>query len=545
MEVSMRKLGKLSMVVGLSALAALTIASCGRSSSGKEGGHLTVSFASYPDALDPQFSYTVEGWSAMYDTYIPLLTFAHAEGEAGSKVVPGLASALPKVTDGGKTYTLSLAKGVKYSDGTQVEASDFKASVERMFNLNSSGSFYYEVIDGAAAFAAGKAKEISGIETDDKTGKIVIHLTEPMGAFNDLLALLFTAPVPADTPHEVATKTPPPATGPYEIVNVRPGKGWSYVRNPQWEKNNAALMPEVPSGHVDTIDAKVTENQSTQVNDVEQGHTNWMFDTLPPDRVAEVKSKYEGTQYRTTPGIGLEFIWMNTTQPPFDNLKVRQAVNYAINPVQTERIFAGEQTATQQIIPPGVPGYQKLNLYPYDLAKAKQLLKEAHPSDLDVTFWTENLEEEPGESFVQVLNEIGFHAKLKVVNSENYFTVIGNEKTPDLDLGFAGFTADYPDPNAFFEPLLSGESIAPTNNTNLARIDNPQLTKKISQLATEPIGPQQEKEYAALDRAFMEEAPFAPYGNPISSLFVSSDIDFEDVIWNPIFSGDLTSFQFK
>ena len=94
---------------------------------------------------------------------------------------------------------------------------------------------------------------------------------------------------------------------------------------------------------------------------------------------------------------------MNTTQPPFDNLKVRQAVNYAINPKQTERIFAGEQTPTQQIIPPGVPGYEKLDLYPYDMAKAKALLKEAHPSDLDITFWTESLEEEAGESFVQIL----------------------------------------------------------------------------------------------------------------------------------------------
>ncbi len=540
----MKTVGRMSMIVGLCALAALAIASCGRSS-GKEGGTLNVSFASYPDALDPQFSYTYEGWSAMYDTYIPLLTFAHGEGEAGSKVVPGLAESLPKITDGGKTYTLTLADGVKYSDGTPVKASDFKSSVERMFKLNSSGTPYYTVIEGAEDFQKKKAKEITGIETDDKTGKIVIHLTEPQGAFEDLLALLFAAPVPADTPDEAATKTVPPATGPYEIVKVKPGKGWSYIRNPQWDKNNAALMPEVPSGHVDKIDATVIENQSTQVNDVEQGHTNWMYDKLPPDRVAEVKSKYEGTQYRTVPGVGLEFVWMNTTQPPFDNVKVRQAVNYAINPKQIERVLAGEITSTQQIIPPGVPGYQKLNLYPYNLAKAKALLKEANPSDLDVTFWTDSLEKEAGESFEQALDEAGFHVTLKVVNSENYFTVIGNKSTPNLDLGYAGFGADYPDPNAFFEPLLSGESILPTNNTNLSRFEDPALDKKISQLAAEPIGPQQEKEYAALDKAYMEQAALAPYGNPISSVFVSSDIDFGSVIWNPIFAGDLTSFQFK
>jgi peptide/nickel transport system substrate-binding protein len=532
------------LVLGLLASAAFGISGCGKSG-GKEGGTLAVSFAAYPDALDPQYSYTIEGWSAMYDTYIPLLTFAHAEGKDGSKVVPGLAESMPKVTDGGKTYTLKLAKGLKYSDGTPVKASDFKASIERMFKVNSSGTPYYTVIEGAEEFQEKKAKEISGIETDDKTGGIVIHLIEPMGAFEDLLALLFSAPVPADTPAETATKTAPPATGPYEIVDVKPGKGWSYLRNPHWKPTNAALVPEVPSGHVDKIDVKITENQSTQVNDVEQGKTNWMFDTLPADRVAEVKSKYEGSQYRTVPGVGLEFIWMNTTQPPFDDVKVRQAVNYAINPKQTERLFAGEQTATQQIVPPGVPGYEKIDLYPYDLAKAKALLKEAHPSDLDITFWTDSLEEEAGESFVQTLNEIGFNAKLKPVNSESYFTVIGNEKTPDLDLGYAGFGADYPDPNAFFEPLLSGASILPTNNTNLSRFEDPALDKKIAKLATEPIGPEQEKEYAELDKAFMEQAAIAPYGNPLASVFVSSDVDFEGVIWNPIFSGDLTSFQFK
>ena len=296
----MRKLAAVLMVVGLSALPALGLASCG-DSEGREGGTLTVSFASYPDALDPQFSYTLEGWSAMYDTYIPLLTYAHAEGEAGSEIVPGLAESLPKITDGGRTYTLKLRKGLKYSDGTPVRASDFKAAVERMFELNSSGSPYYTVIAGAEEFQKTKKGGISGIEVDDETGEIVIRLTSPQGAFDDLLALLFAAPVPAGTPAEPASKTPIPATGPYEIVALKPGRGWSYARNPQWEKNNAALVSEVPDGHVDKIEAKVVSNQSTQVNEVQQGKTDWMYDSVPPDRVAEVKAKYEGSQYRLEP----------------------------------------------------------------------------------------------------------------------------------------------------------------------------------------------------------------------------------------------------
>jgi peptide/nickel transport system substrate-binding protein len=539
-----KKAGATLVIVGLGVVSMLGLASCGKSS-GKEGGTLTVSFASYPDALDPQFSYAVEGWSAMYDTYIPLLTFAHADGQAGSKVVPGLAESLPTVTDGGKTYTLTLRKGLKYSDGTPVKASDFEFAVERMFKVNSSGSPYYTIIAGAEKFQKTKSGGISGIKADDRTGKITIHLTAPQGSFEDLLALLFAAPVPAGSPEGVVAKTPLPATGPYEITSIEPSRGWSYARNPQWKKANEKLMPEIPSGHVDKIEATVVSSQSTQVNDVEQGHTNWMWDPLPADRVAEVKGRYEGTQYRPVPAVGLDFLWMNTTLPPFDDLKVRQAVNYAINPAKIERLFAGELTSTHQILPPGVPGYQKIDLYPYDIAKAKSLIEEASPGDLDITFWTDNLNEEAGENFKAVLEEIGFNAKLKVVNADNYFTVIGDEKTPDLDIGFASYAADYPDPNAFFEPLLSGASILPTNNTNLPRIDDPELNAKIEKLATEQIGPKQEDEYAALDKAYMEQAPFAPYGTPTVSVFVSSDINFEDVIWNPIFSGDLTSFQFK
>ena len=540
----MRKLGAVLIVIGLTATVAVGLASCGKSE-GKEGGTLTVSFASYPDALDPQFSYTLEGWSAMYDTYIPLLTYAHAQGEAGSQIVPGLAESLPKVTDGGKTYTLKLRKGLKYSDGTPVRASDFKASVERMFKLNSSGSPYYTVIVGAEEFQKTKSGGISGIEVDDETGEIVIRLTSPQGAFNDLLALLFAAPVPADTPAKRASKTPIPATGPYEIVELKPGRGWSYARNPQWAKTNAKLVTEVPDGHVDRIEANVVTNQSTQVNEIEQGKTDWMYDAVPPDRLAEVKGKYEGSQYRLEPLIGVDFVWMNMTQPPFDDPKVRQAVNHGVNPEQLERIYAGEITATHQIIPPGVPGHEEYNLYPFDMTRAQQLLKEAGPSDLDVTFWTESLNEEAGEYFESMLDEIGFDAELKVVNPETYFTVIGNEKTPDLDLGFAGYAADYPHPNAFFEPLLSGASILPTNSTNLSRTDEPELTEKIERLATQTLGAKQEDEYAELDREFMELAPWAPYGTPAASVFVSENVDFDGVIWNPIFSGDLTSFQFK
>ena len=106
--------------------------------------------------MDPQLSYTAEGWTTMQNVYIPLLTYAHASGKAGSEVIPGLAEDLPKITNGGKTYTLTLRKGLKYSDGTPVKASDFQNAVERMYKVDSGGSFFYDDIVGAAEFAKTK-----------------------------------------------------------------------------------------------------------------------------------------------------------------------------------------------------------------------------------------------------------------------------------------------------------------------------------------------------------------------------------------------------
>jgi peptide/nickel transport system substrate-binding protein len=543
----LKKLAVVMAVCALAAVGAIGLASCGSGgSSGKEGGTLNATYAAFPDYLDPALSYTAEGWTAMYNTYIPLLTYAHANGQAGSKVIPGLAKSLPKISDGGKTYTLELRPGLKYSDGSSVKASDFTYAVERAFKANSGGSPFYTGIVGAEKFAETKTGGIPGIETDDKTGKIVIHLVKPRGTFTNELGLMFVAPVPPDTPDTNQTPNPPPATGPYVITKSNPGQGWSYERNPYWAKANSKAMPDLPSGHMDKIDVTVISNASTQVNDVEQGKFDWMQSQPPPDRYPEVKSKYEGTQFRVEQTISNYYFWMNVNKPPFDDLKVRQAVNYAVDPAALERIYAGTLKGTQQILPPGMPGYEKIELYPHNMAKAKQLIAEANPSDRDITVWGDNeSENEAAVTYYQdVLEQLGFNAKLKILG-DNYFTVIGNQSTPDLDTGWVDWYQDYPHPNDFFQPLLAGESILPTNNGNLSEIDIPEFNEKIAKLGEETLGPEQEAEYAALDKAYMEQAPWAPYGNRTVGTFVSSAIDLDKVIFNLTFGQDLTSFQFK
>lgn len=544
----MKKSGALIAVLVLAAIAAIGLASCGSSSSGgKEGGTMKGTYASFPDYLDPALSYTAEGWTAMYDTYLPLLTYKHASGEEGSEVVPALAKELPKVSSDGKTYTLFLRKGVKYSNGKLVKASDFPYSVERMFKLNSPGSPFYSSIVGAEAFAEGKAPSISGIKADDKTGEIKIELEKPRGTFNNELALLFVALVPSGTPERNLTDTPPPASGPYMITNSERGRAWSYARNPYWAKTNAKLIPEVPSGHMDKIDIKVVRNDSTQVNEIERGKADWMQTPPPPDLYAKVKDKYEGTQLRVENTVSTYYFWMNMQKPPFNDLKVRQAVNYAINSEALERIYSGQLKALHGILPPGMPGHEEFDLYPYNMAKAKQLIKEANPSDRNITVWADS-EPENAEAtayYQNVLTKLGFNAKLKEINADTYTQLIGNTSTPDLDTGWYDWFEDYPHPNDYFQPLLAGESILQNGNTNFSMADIPALNTKITELGEEQLGPEQEAGYAALDKEFMEQAPIAPYGTRTITTFVSSAIDLENVIFNPTFEQDLTSFQFK
>jgi peptide/nickel transport system substrate-binding protein len=553
----LKKLGAVIAVLVLAAVAALGLVSCGGGGDstssgggeggGKQGGILNATYASFPDYMDPQLSYTQEGWSAMGEVYIPLLTYEHGEGTEGAEVIPGLAKELPEISNGGKTYTLFLRPGLKYSNGKPVKASDFPYTVERLFKVNSGGSPFYTSIVGAEKFAETKTGGIPGIKADDKTGEIQIELEKPRGTFTNELGLMFVAPVPKGTPMEDLSASPPPGTGPYTITKSQPGRGWEVERNPYWEKVNSKAMPDLPSGNLDGAKFTVVRNPQTQVNDIEQGKYDYMENPPPADRYTEVKEKYEGTQFRVEPTISTYYFWMNTKQPPFDDVKVRQAVNYAVDSAALERVYSGQIKGTQQILPPGMPGYEKLELYPHDMEKAKELLKEANPSDMDITVWTdtESPNNEAGEYYEGVLKELGFNTKLKILNADNYFTVIGNQSTPDLDTGWSDWFQDYPHPNDFFQPLLAGESILQTNNGNFANIDDPELNKEIAKLGEEQLGPEQEEKYKEMDKKFMELAPWAPYGTRTLSTFVSDAINLESVIYSPTFGAYLSSFEYN
>ena len=552
----MTTLRRLITILSITAITTFVISGCGGPKSGTAdtsgaattGGEINVTMTSFPDYVDPQLSYTVEGWEVLWNTYTPLLTYRHDRGEAGTDVVPGLAKDMPEISPDGKTYKLTLRPNMKYSDGTPIKATDFTYAIKRLFKADSGGSVFYEDIVGATDFAEDKADTISGIVADDATGDITITLDKPNGTFTNVLGLTFAAPVPPSTPLDKdATNNPPPSSGPFMISKVDAPNSLTMERNPQFKTVKDAGATEVADAQVDKIIVTQNKNNSAQVTGVEQNQIDYMQSPPDADRLSEVKAKFSD-RFRLENSINTYYFWMNNKTAPFNDVRVRQAINYAIDPEALNRVFGGRLHPTQQILPPGMPGYDEFTMYPGpDMNKAKQLLAEANPADKDITVWTDDEPDRKriGEYYHDLLNELGFNAQLKVISGDVYFTTIGNTSTPDLDTGFADWFQDFPHPDDFFRPLLNGENILPTNNNNFSQASIAANDAKMDELRTGQLTEEARKQYAELDKSYMEQAVWAPYGNEQFATFVSERMDFDKVYYHLLFAHDYTSFALK
>ena len=190
----MRGQFKPAAAVGAIALL-LAVAACGGSSG--RGGPVTIASSTAPRSADNQADFTTQGIELYSVVNTPLLVFKRAVGPAGSTILPGLARSLPAISKDGLTYTFRLRKGLRYSDGRPIKASDFKFAIKRALRLNwDASAFLTDHIAGAMQFDSGKARDLSGITARNRSGKIVVKLTAPYGPILDVLALPGTAPLP-------------------------------------------------------------------------------------------------------------------------------------------------------------------------------------------------------------------------------------------------------------------------------------------------------------------------------------------------------------
>ena len=516
-------------------------ASSGSSSSGKTFPNFRLAYDTGIDYLDPALSYTVEGWGIMWNVYLPLIGYKHVNGPDGATIVPYLAQALPKVTNGGKTYNFTLRQGVKYSDGTPVKASDFKSSIIRDFKVDSPGVGFFGGIVGSDNAKNG---DISGITTDDKTGKITINLTAPQGDFENILATTFAALVPPNSPAKDMSSTPLPATGPYMIKSYKANKQAIVVRNPNFD---ASLFDgNVPKGNPDKMTIDILGDPGVALQRVINGQDDYDFQQPPPDRLSSIQSKY-ANQIKVYTPANTYYFFMNNKVPPFDNLKVRQAVNYAIDRTALVRVYGGLGQPTENVLPPTYPSYKKHDLYPFNLAKAKQLVAASGDKGMSVTVWNHDRGNDPKATayLVDQLNKIGFKAKEKIINSAVYWTTVGNQATK-AQIGFADWFQDYPHPLDWFDVLLNGDRITQTHNNNYANFDDSSVNAQIDSLKKQPsLTSSVNADWAKLDNTIMEQAPWAPFMNRQFIDFFNSDIDLSCYVQHVLYQFDFATICHK
>jgi peptide/nickel transport system substrate-binding protein len=549
-------------------IAALVIAACGSSSSnssspsgdagtGSSGGSgqtINMVQGTFPQSLDPGKDYTTQGSQVNWLVYTGLTTYAHKSGVAGGQLIPGLATALPKITDGGKTYTATLRKGLKYSNGAPVKASDFVRSVERAIHIpwGGAGAFITPIIVGGTAYSTGKAKTISGIKADDSTGQIVIHLTQPYGPFDNVLAFPCLGLVPSSTPLAVEANNPPPGVGPYKVTNITPEQSYDVVMNPHWNS-----IPGIPAGHVN-VDVKVSGNVSSNALSV-LNNTADVFDwadTIPGSLLPQIKAKASDRFANVNLGGSTYYVFLNVTKPPFSSQLAREAVVTGLNQIAMNKLSSGTLQPACFYLPPAVPGHVSGASCPYgnpasggNIAKAKQLIQQSGMAGTKVTVWSQT--RAPRQQwmtyYTSFLNQIGLKASLKVIGDANYFTTIGSSKSLDPQTGFADWNQDFPNPIDFYLNV-DGHAIQATDNQNFGQTNDPKVNAAIKKLGTTPttqITPGVVKQWQSIDEYVAKKAYLGVFGYQTFPFFMSDRMNFTAAVKQPIYGWDFTSFQLK
>ncbi len=506
-----------------------------------------------PQSLDPGLDYTTQGSEINWEVYTGLTTYAHASGVAGTKLIPGLATSLPKISANGKTYTATLRSGQKFSNGDPVVASDFLFTVERSLKIPWGGASTFEtpVIVGAAAYAAGKASTISGISTDDSTGKIVIHLTKAYGPFDNVLAfpaLGIIDPKTVTDISKVQASDPPAGDGPYMVNNISIGVSFDAVLNPNWTP-----LPGIPAGKVD-FEEKINSNVEANALSVLNNSADifdWA-DTIPGSLLSQINAKAKSRYKLVDLGGSVYYFFLNASKPPFNNQDAREAVVTGLNETGLSRIGSGTLSAGCFFLPPAIPGHPS-GKCPYgagagNIAKAKKLVAASGQANVPIVVYAQ--ERSPRlqwcEAYENELKQIGFkNVTLKEVADENYFTVIGESKKVDPQTGFADWNQDFPNPVDFYGVLLDGQAITPTDNENFGQTNDPYINKTVSKLGATPtteIG-KVAGQWRALDTYVAKKAYAAVFGYQSFPFFTSTRIKVSYT--NDIYGWDLLGISVK
>lgn len=515
------------------------------------GGTFTATAAAdVMDTTDPAVAYQYLSWNILSTVRDGLVGFRRTGGLRGAALVPNLASAIPRPTNEGKTYSFAVRPGIRYSDGTRVRAADFRRAIERVFatadatGTPSGGKGYYAGIVGADACATGKRCDLSrGIVTDDTSGTVTFNLTAPDPNFLYALALPFATAVPSGTSDAYATTIP--ATGPYIVERFDQGKQVVLARNTRFRSWSRVARPD---GFPDRIVWRLDTGDgfaAKEVTDVIGGKADLMW-LVPPDQYARVAVGNAAQVY--LPSLpGVFYMAMNTKTPPFDDVRVRRAVNFAIDRNVTEELFKGFGTTTCQILPPGFPGrtpYCPYTINPGgawtkpDLATARKLIAQAGARGAPVTVWTSAdyyaiLPLVPlGRYFVTLLNSIGLRATLKVVSGAVYGPA-HFDPARRVQMAFDAWSADYPAEPGFINSVLTCSS-----TLNVAQFCDPALERAMTDASNVQFSDANtsHRRWASVEHRLVDLAPWVPLISRTQPLLLSDRVgNYQfNIGWGPL-----------
>jgi len=516
---------KLWLSAVMAALGALLLVVAGfahaaSSSAAKKGGTMRLNMsATDVDFSDPSLAYGTISWQIEYATALKLLNYPDKAPPLGGRLRPEAATGLPIIANNGKTYTFTIKKGLRFSDGSAVTAKNFKWAFDRSATKaqqSPATAFLDTVVGYTAAVDGGKnPAHVSGVTA--RGNKLIIRLREPDGGLLSKLAMPFFQAISLKTkvdPHGVNAY---PSAGPYYISQRIVNRHITVKRNKFYKG---------PRPHnIDTFDITVNTNLDQSLLQVKANQVDYDMGGLPSTAHADLAKRY-GTnkgQYQVHPLVETDYVALNTSRPAFASTKLRKAANFAIDRPAMLRVrgaFAGKRT--DQILPPGMGGFKDAKVYPIrgaDYKKAKSL---AGSSCKNVTLYTAT--SPVGQNLAQVfkynLSQIGCDVTVKSFVGFAIYTAAGTKGEP-FDAALVGWNQDYPDPYDFLNILLDGNNIHADNNNNLAYFNNGKVNKLL-EAANRLTGPARYKRYGSLDITISKNyAPWASYDNRNEREFVS------------------------
>jgi len=409
--------------------------------SAHDGGTANLDFSTDPDTLDPALAADGYSLTIQHVLFVTLLT-----NQPGStKIVPWGAAAMPTVSNGGKTYVFHIRPGIKFTDGEPADAAAFKYSFERLL-IPATKSPYSSTLGGVVGandFAAGKARTVAGIKVLGPL-TLEVDLTAPDNSFLYDITYTALAAVPrkvverdgAQFGHEVV------GDGQYILQNWSSGVQMVLVKNPGY-------LDLATAGHLDKLIMHTDVPSNLAVLQVEQGTADISAgdvnggDGIPLSLFLGIKNnpRWQSYLYHTTMPEPWFFV-ISMKDKPFQNLKVREAVSYAINRRKIVLLLNGRGVLASQIMPPGVPGYDPTIPQPvYDPVKARALLKEAgfpHGFSTSIMMFSTPPGPQEETSIQYDLAQVGIKADLHIVSLAQYSTTASTpgERRPRSTTGW-------------------------------------------------------------------------------------------------------------